>query len=279
MAEIVAAINCAHAPGIATLPQPDPAGMKQRVYAAYAAARERLAEARPTALLVVSNEHLQNWFFDNWPALAIAYPEQVQGPAETWMPLPQVTLPGLPKFGHYLVEASMKAHFDVASSRDIRPDHGVFLPLHHLRPEADLPLAVVYQNCVQPPLPTMQRCYEFGQFLGRAIREWPGNERFALIGVGGISHWIGIKGTGRINDVWDRHILDLVCRGQGDEIAAISPEEIEREGGNGGEEIRNWLAVMGAIGNRPGDLIGYEAVLEWICGAAVVWFDMKAATN
>ena len=212
---------------------------------------------------------------DNWPALMVAFPETMQGPYESWMPIPQVTLQGYPEFGGYLLRSALDAHFDLASSQELRPDHGVILPLHHLRPEMDLPVTIILQNCVQPPLPTLRRCYEFGRFLGQAIANWPRPDRFALIGVGGISHWIGTKGTGRIDADWDRWFLDLVCSGRTEDIANLPPESIEREAGNGGEEIRNWLTVMAALGNPRADLIAYEPVADWICCGAVVNFHVN----
>src|SRR3712207_4046162 len=140
MAQIVAAVASAHAPGLATRPEPDPAGMKERFYGALRQARERLAAARPDALIVVSNEHLQNFFFNNWPTFCIAYPEEMEGPIEGWMPIPRSTLRGHPEFGRYLVAEALNAHFDPASSQDLQPDHGVMLPLYHLRPQNDLPV-------------------------------------------------------------------------------------------------------------------------------------------
>ena len=274
MAEIVAAVASAHAPGLATRPDPDPAGMKERFYSALRQARDRLDQARPDALVVVSNEHLQNFFFDNWPALCIAYPEEMEGPIESWMPIPRSTVRGYPDFGRYLVAAGLNAHFDLASSQDIQPDHGIMLPLHHLRPQMDLPVTVVLQNCIEPPYPTLRRCYEFGRFLGEAIAAWPRPERFALLGVGGISHWIGIKRMGEINEAWDRWFLDLVCRGRGEEIASLSTETIERDAGNGGQEIRNWLTVLSATGDHPAELLAYEPVLDWVAGSAVVYWDL-----
>jgi aromatic ring-opening dioxygenase catalytic subunit (LigB family) len=275
MAEIVAAVACGHAPGIATRPEPDAAGRKQRFFDALAQARARLREARPTALLVVSNEHLQNFFLNNWPAFCLAYPEEMEGPIESWLPGPKMTLRGYPEFGRYLLTAGLNAHFDLAASQELRPDHAVILPLRYLRPEADLPVTILLQNCVEPPFPTLQRCLQLGRFLGRAIAEWPRPDRFALIGVGGISHWIGIKRMGEINEAWDRWFLDLVCRGRSEEIASIPPESIARDAGNGGEEIRNWLTVLAAIGDRPGELLAYEPVPDWVIGAAVVYWDLN----
>jgi aromatic ring-opening dioxygenase catalytic subunit (LigB family) len=279
MAEIVAAIACGHAPGIATRPEPDPAGRKQRVYDAYKRARGLLAETRPTALIVVTDDHIQNFFFNNWPTLCIAFPEQMEGPAETWMPIPHYEVRGYPQFGRHLLTQALQSHFDPAWSQEFQPDHGIMLPLHHMRPEMDLPLTVVLQNCVEPPLAPLDRFAEFGRVLGQAIAAWPQPDRFAIIGVGGISHWIGIKRMGEINEAWDRWFLDCVCQGRLDDILRLTPEDVERDAGNGGEEIRNWITVMSAIGARPGELVGYEAVPEWVCGAGIVFWDLSRDGN
>jgi len=153
------------------------------------------------------------------------------------------------------------------------------LPPPHLRPEMALPLTLVLQNCVQPPLAPLARFQEFGQFLAKAIAAWPRPDRFAIIGVGGISHWIGIKRMGEINAAWDRWFLDQVCQGQMDAILRLTPADVERDGGNGGEEIRNWITVMAAAGCRPGELMGYEDVADWVCGAGVVFWDLTKNGN
>lgn len=274
MAEIVAAVACSHAPGLATRPQLDAAGTKQRFYDGLKEAGRRLAATRPTALLIVSNEHIQNFFFNNWPTFCLAFPEEMEGPIETWMPMPRYHLRGYPEFGQYLLEAALAAHFDLSSSQELEPDHAVMLPLHHMQYGTDLPMAILLQNCVQPPLPTLARCVELGRFLAKAIAAWPRPDRFALVGVGGISHWIGIKRMGEINAQWDRWFLDQVCQGNMDSILKLTPADVERDGGNGGEEIRNWITVMAAAGCRPGELMGYEDVADWVCGAGVVFWDL-----
>jgi hypothetical protein len=99
----------------------------------------------------------------------------------------------------------------------------------------------------------------------------------ALIGVGGISHWIGIKRMGDINEAWDRWFLEEICEGRSDTVAAIPPESVLRDAGNGGEEIRNWLTVKAAVDDRPADLLAYEPVLDWVAGSAVVYWDVSRA--
>ena len=93
----------------------------------------------------------------------------------------------------------------------------------------------------------------------------------ALVATGGISHWVGTPETGRINPEFDLRVLDHVARGDIEPLTRLTWEEIERDGGNGGQEIRNWIALLGAVPGWKGDVLAYEGVAEWITGCATVW--------
>ncbi len=48
---------------------------------------------------------------------------------------------------------------------------------------------------------------------------------------------------------------------------------LEKEAGNGGQEIRNWIAVLGALPDRKGEVLAYEPVPEWLAGCGAVWME------
>ena len=75
-----------------------------------------------------------------------------------------------------------------------------------------------------------------------------------------------------VNDGWDRAFLAALERGDETYVAALSFEQVEREGGHGAHEIINWLALMGAMDGAPAQIVAYEAVPDWICGMAYVDF-------
>lgn len=75
-----------------------------------------------------------------------------------------------------------------------------------------------------------------------------------------------------VNDGWDRAFLAALERGDEAYVAALSFEQVEREGGHGAHEIINWLALMGAMDGAPAQIVAYEAVPDWICGMAYVDF-------
>src|SRR5438046_1733315 len=95
--------------------------------------------------------------------------------------------------------------------------------------------------------------------------------RIPPVATGGISHWVGTPETGRINPEWDHWVIDHIERGDVEPLLRLTWDEIERDGGNGGQEIRNWVALMGAVPGWKGESLAYEPVPEWITGCGTVW--------
>jgi 2,3-dihydroxyphenylpropionate 1,2-dioxygenase len=79
-----------------------------------------------------------------------------------------------------------------------------------------------------------------------------------------------------VNAHWDREIIEAFGTGDAATLRAMSFDEIETGGGHGGHEILNWIAVMGAMGGAKADIIGYEAVMEWICGMGYIAYNAPA---
>ena len=75
----------------------------------------------------------------------------------------------------------------------------------------------------------------------------------------------------RINPSWDRRILDHFGRGTVLSIAReLTTESIFTDAGNGGQEIRTWIAAAGAAGDRPMNLLCYEPIDTLVTGMGVV---------
>jgi hypothetical protein len=170
-----------------------------------------------------------------------------------------------------LLEAGLENGFDLAYSYEIESWDELAIPLHFLAPDQVPPVLPIYTNCTAPPLPTPRRCHAMGAFAGEFLRARKGGERIALIATGGISHWVGTPETGRINSDWDHWMLDHIARADLEPLLRLTHADIERDGGNGGQEIRNWLALLGAVPGWKGEALAYEPVAEWITGCATVW--------
>jgi hypothetical protein len=274
MAQIVAAALTSHAPLITGKPEVSRPDRRDRLYAGFHEARRRLAAARPDVIVMFVNDHLQNFPYSNMPAFTVALADAYDAPAagsSRFMKIPARTVPGTPEWSMALLEAGLGAGVDFAYSHEIETWDEIAVPMHFLSPEGNVPLAPIYTNCAAPPLPTPRRCHEVGGVVGAFIRSRPPDERIALVASGGISHWVGTPETGRINPEWDHWVLDHVARADVEPLLRLTWAEIERDGGNGGQEIRNWIALLGAVPGWKGELLAYEPVDEWITGCATVW--------
>jgi aromatic ring-opening dioxygenase catalytic subunit (LigB family) len=276
VASLVAAVAASHAPTITAAPETAEPGQRERVYAAMDALRAELEATRPDVLVVCSNEHFTNFFLDNFPPFCIGIGDQHSGPAEAWLRIPQGAISGHRRLGAWLVEQALRADFDPAFSEELRLDHGVMTVLHLVDAGRRLPVVPVIQNCAVRPMPSLRRCYRFGTMLRHAIEAWPEPARVALVGAGGLSHWVGVPEMGRINAEFDRWFLARLAAGEAEAVLALTDEEVERAG-NGAHEIRSWLTVAGAVHGAPGRVLAYEAVAAWVTGMGVLTFDLRAA--
>jgi hypothetical protein len=133
----------------------------------------------------------------------------------------------------------------------------------------DVPILPVYVNCTIPPLPAIERCRQFGLGLGKIMRAQTAVERVAILGTGGLSHWVGTPQTGTINVDFDQRFLKLFSAGKIAEIAKWDSQEIIDTSGNGAAEIRNWLLAAAAAGATGAKVLAYEPVYSWSTGIAV----------
>jgi hypothetical protein len=69
-------------------------------------------------------------------------------------------------------------------------------------------------------------------------------------------------------------VLDTIADGRGEELAGLTWEQIERDGGSGGQEIRNWISVLAAVPGVKGEVLAYEPVKEWLTGCGAVWMQV-----
>jgi 2,3-dihydroxyphenylpropionate 1,2-dioxygenase len=93
-------------------------------------------------------------------------------------------------------------------------------------------------------LTPLHRAWAFGEAIRRAADAVP--ERIAVIATGGISHWPATPDSGRINEEWDRDFLDRWLANDKSRLLSYTDEETYRDGGQGGFEIRTFIAAAAA---------------------------------
>jgi 2,3-dihydroxyphenylpropionate 1,2-dioxygenase len=265
---------CSHAPGItgrAHLVRNT--AKRDEFHAHFDRMRVEIEDCKPDALIIMAAEHFANFFMDNMPAFCIGMADHYDGPIEDqeWLAIPKRRAPGNAELSERLIRSVMET-VDTAYAQEWKFDHGVIVPLHFLVPENDLPVIPVNINCQGPPLTPLNRAWAFGEALRRACDSVP--ERIALVGTGGISHWPATPDSGKINEPWDREFLDRLARQDREALLSYTDEETYRDGGQGGFEIRTYIAAAAAA-RGPLDVQFYTAELPiFAVGCTIARFEI-----
>jgi hypothetical protein len=112
-----------------------------------------------------------------------------------------------------------------------------------------------------PPLPSSRRCHAFGQAVARAIESWPSSKRVVVMGSGSFSLEVGgpRMAPGRTDGVpdpdWCTRVINMLENQQIDTLIEQATSHQLFKAGNVGGELLNWIAMMGAIGNRKPNYI------------------------
>jgi aromatic ring-opening dioxygenase catalytic subunit (LigB family) len=268
MAELTGIYTASHTPVMLNFPERIAPELRNEIFGAYRAMGQDFQAGKPEVLIVLSNDHLHNFFLNNFPALCIGVAESYESPIEHWLKAKRRVFRGDQAFGSYLLQSALNEGFDPSFSMEMVLDHGSLTPLELADLDPDLPLMPILFNCVQPPMPTMRRCYQFGQFLGRAVRDYSALDRVAILATGGISHDIATPRMGMVNREFDEKLLQLMEAGDPDAVVRYATEFVHTAG-NGAEEIRMWIAAMGAAGDLPFTRAYYRAVNDWYTGIGI----------
>ena len=266
---------CSHAPGITGRADLAPPALRDPFFAQFKHMREMLEAARPDALIIMAAEHFGNFFMNNMPAFAVGMADGYSGPIEdeNWLKVPKGRYPGNANLSLRIIKRVMQT-VDVAFAEEWQFDHGIAVPLHFLTPARDLPIIPVNINCQGPPLTPLQRAWAFGNALREAADSVP--ERIALIGTGGISHWPATPDSGKINEAWDREFLDRWLRNDREAMLSYTDEETYLQAGQGGFEIRTFIAVAGACSTEKGTLWHYQPIPIFAVGCTVATMNLAA---
>jgi len=273
---VVFAGVCSHAPGITgRTARADPKA-RQILFDSFARMRDALEVTSPDALIVIAAEHFANFFMNNMPAYCVGMADEYEGPIEDpdWLGIPRTLIPGNAGLSRRLIERVIQ-RVDVAYAEEWKFDHGIMVPLHFLTPRYDLDIVPVNINCQGPPLTPLHRAYEFGRALRIACDEVP--ERIAIVGTGGISHWPATPNSGKINEEWDKQFLDRFVRNDREALLSYSDQETYRDAGQGGFEIRTYIALAGAVEGSTGELLCYEPIPIYAVGCTVAVMKVYAA--
>ncbi len=250
---------CSHAPGITARAERADTQTRQALESAFRSMGDDIRATRPDALVVIAAEHFANFFMNNMPAFAMGMADSYEGPIEdeAFLRIKRTTVPGNKALSRRLIEKVMQT-VDVAYAEEWKFDHGISVPLHFLTPAYDLPTIPANINCQGPPLTPLARAWAFGEALRQAADSVP--ERIALVGTGGISHWPATPDSGKINEKWDREFLARWAANDREAMLSYSDAETYRDAGQGGFEIRTFIAAAAAAKGAKGKIEFCEPV-------------------
>lgn len=233
---------------------------------------QRIAAVEPDVLVIIGDDQ-REWFFpDAQPPFAVYHGDAVTDLALTeaekedrrkrdreysilmYHPPEDKTYACADGLAEAIVTRAIEDEFDVTACGEQPKNGGGVRNLGHayafvcsrLLRYKPAPIVPILLNTFYPPnQATPKRCYDFGRSIGRAIREWDGDTRVAVIASGGLSHFV-------VDEPWDHKMIKAM---QDRDIATLThePNIIFRSGTS---ETKNWISTIGALesAERPMDM-------------------------
>lgn len=252
MAKLIGGLGSSHVPSIgAALDK----GLSQNAdwkpfFDGTVAGQDWVKAHKPDVAVVVFNDHGNAFFLDKVPTFAVGCAERYEPIDEGWGARAIPAFDGHAAFGWHLADSLVENRFDPMIVQEIEVDHGMQVPMELFfgRPETAWPVKVVplFVNVIQFPIPLPARCYELGHALRKAIESFPGDERFVVIGTGGLSHQLQGARAGFINPEADREFLVDIASNPA-KLAALTRQDYVRLYGSEGAEMMMWLVMRGAM--------------------------------
>lgn len=89
----------------------------------------------------------------------------------------------------------------------------------------------------------------------------------------GLAQTAGASNATPLNPAWDLHILELLMSRNFHALSALNDDDITRQGGCGGHEIRTWIATVAAMSMFPAASARvrmYRPIPVWVAGFGVM---------
>jgi hypothetical protein len=229
-----------------------------------------LSEASPDCLLILTSDHVTNFFYNNAPMFCLGVSDTCTGPAPKEMAelrIPRATLKVDTTMAKGLLNYGIESGIDFSYSHEMILDHAFMVPLSLLTPHMDLPIVPLHINGMLPPRPTAARCFRLGQQIGEYLRDhYSGN--VAVLASGSFSGDIGGPKMGSIDTKLDLEFLELVKDAKAQEMVnKATPAILDRAGV--ANEILIWITLQGVLGNLKPSFTDYICGKDWSTAATL----------
>ncbi|HEY2843397.1 MAG TPA: hypothetical protein VGJ09_07100, partial [Bryobacteraceae bacterium] len=218
----------------------------------------KFAEVAPDAVVILGND--QREFFDEGltPAITVYRGAQIKNVQHTPKDSPPginiaepgnspaegAMYPGATALADHILDSLAAENFDLAQS-DVTPKaaprggipHAYGFLYHSILGDTPPPSVPIILNVHFPHnVPKNARCLQFGHALYRAIKNFKGYGRVAVMASGGLTHFV-------IDEDLDQTILSAMAKGDEAALDKI-PENVFKVGT---AETKNWYPVIAAV--------------------------------
>ena len=276
MGKIVLGLAAPHNPNITSRPDKMSPDVQSKLDSAFGHLKKGLSEASPDCLLILTSDHVTNFFYNNAPMFCLGVSDTCTGPAPKEMAelrIPRATLKVDTTMAKGLLNYGIESGIDFSYSQEMILDHAFMVPLSLLTPHMDLPIVPLHINGMLPPRPTAARCFRLGQQIGDYLRtHYNGN--VAVLASGSFSGDIGGPKMGSIDTALDLEFLELVKDAKAqDMVNKATPEILDRAGV--ANEILIWITLQGVLGNLKPSFTDYICGKDWSTAATLATWQPK----
>jgi hypothetical protein len=212
----------------------------------------------PDAFVIFGNDQREIFSDALTPAITVFRGQQIENIPDTHpevspglkiaeagnCPPEGATYAGAQDLADHIINTLVADDFDLTQATSLPKDcarlgipHAYGFVYHRVLGDTPPPsVPVIFNVHYEPNRPSIRRCLALGRAVRRAIQNWNGHQRVALVASGGLTHFV-------IDEEFDQTVLSAMERGDEDALARL-PEDYFRVGT---AEIKNWLPVIAAM--------------------------------
>jgi hypothetical protein len=219
---------------------------------------KKFRDVAPEAFVIVGNDQREIFSGDWTPAITVFRGDRIENIPDSKpevspglkiaeagnCPPEGATYAGAQDLADHIIHSLIDDDFDLSQMTGLPKDcarlgipHAYGFVYHRVLGDAPPPsVPIIFNVHYEPNRPSVRRCLALGHALLRAIKNWNGHGRVALVASGGLTHFV-------IDEEFDQTVLSAMERGDEDALARL-PESYFRAGT---AEIKNWLPVIAAM--------------------------------
>jgi hypothetical protein len=215
------------------------------------------AKIRPDVCVIIGDDHYELFSPANMPAIAIYHGKEIltheaarhedgswRNTVAAMYAMDHVhTYPAQAELAEKLIEQLIERDFDIGSAARVDDPktlgfgHAYGFVAERIFRGREVPIVPVMLNTYFPPnAPTPRRCYNLGMAIKESLEAIPMDLRVAVVGSGGLSHFI-------VEEEFDRQILKALETHDEDVLRTLPVNALK----SGSSEIRCWIAAGGAF--------------------------------